>query len=148
MKQILNSKGVNNMQIFMNLLIPIVQNEILNCPLTLTPQVRQTFEKKINNLILQTIQSYPVLSSQYQEQNNRALKIELTSIKSIIHELNSPSQYNPNEYPNINYFYLSSLPSEKEIRQQMDSMENQYKMYLYYFPSLLLPLEMIIGYKK
>lgn len=34
-----------------------------------------------------------------------------------------------NEYPNINYFYLSSLPSEKEIRQQMDSMENQYKMY-------------------
>ena len=34
-----------------------------------------------------------------------------------------------NEYPNINYFYLSSLPSEKEIRQQMDPMGNQYKMY-------------------
>ena len=111
LKKALFEKGIQNCQIFINVILPELFEVMKQYENLETIEKRNEFEEKINVLINNTI-SNKNLFEKYEENNNIYLGLELTSMKAILQEIFPPNDYDENQYPYLKYFMIRLSPSE------------------------------------
>ena len=129
LKKALDLKGINNIQIFMNLIIPKLNILISECSLFENVDLRKNFENKVNELIEEKIKEYGEYYKKYTEENNILMQLETTSMKSIHHENISPDFYDEKDYPYIKYFMITTYPTRENIKKELDSIIDSEKKY-------------------
>ena len=129
LKKALDLKGINHIQIFMNLIYPKLSELIINCPLLNTIELRKDFETKVNELIELKIKEYEEFYKKYTEENNLLMQLETTSMKSILHENISPEFYDKTDYPYLKYFMITLYPNKEKLKKELESILDSEKKY-------------------
>ena len=134
LKKALVEKGINEIQIFLNIIFEKLSNIINNSNNFEESKLRIKFEDEINKLIEETIKNYNNLYEKYIKINNETLKINNNSIKSILQETIDPRKLDQNIYPYIRYFTVPKYPNENDFweaikltDQEKISVINAYK---------------------
>jgi hypothetical protein len=86
LKELLNGKGINNIKIYFNYIIPKIQNLLLNLNSPITKEQRKVFEEQINNIVITSFQEYNTFSQTYTKINQEMLRFTPTSIKVLIND--------------------------------------------------------------
>ena len=127
--ELLNKKGINNIQIYMNIILESIidiirKHEIFSLN---TYQGRDNIEKEINAFIIgdNNINNKIKL---YEQQNQQILNSSHENISSLIQELYPRKFYNnENEYPYFKYLYYYNYPSFNNLYDIIES-NNNYKI--------------------
>ena len=124
LKQSLQKKNINSIQIFMNIIFNKVSN-IIKKYKNLTEKDRDNLEEDVEKLIEECIKNYPNLSSEYNEKNKNEIKVDKFDIKSIICELISISKenYPEKDYPMLKYFNLTKYKTIEDFIKRMEKKE-------------------------
>ena len=120
---LLLENGIQSNQIFLNIIFPKLSNIINNATNFETKELRKSFEEKINKLVNETIINYSKLQNKYISINNEILKIDNSSIKSILQETVDPRKINQKNYPLIEYFTVPKYPSEEDFWEQIKKFD-------------------------
>ena len=115
LKKSLVEKGINNIQIFLNIIFGKLSTIINNSNNFEKSELRKQFEDKINQLIEDNIKNYKISYDKYIRINNVILKNNNNSIKSILQEIIDPRILDQNIYPFIRYFTVPKYPNEKDF---------------------------------
>ena len=120
-KEILLQKGIQSIQIFMNLIFKRLSTLIKNCECFSNENSRNNFEKKIEELVNKCIQEYKNYSNKFVQENQRLLKINNYDIQTIINELVPPTTniYPYEEYPLLQNFILTKYSTKSEFIKKL-----------------------------
>ena len=128
LKELLNGKGINNIKIYFNYIIPKIQNLLLNLISPITKEQRKEFEEQINNIVKTSFQEYNTFSQTYTKINQEMLRFTPTSIKVLINE----SDFNElpkKDYPFFNYFVVPSYPTLDFLKNKLEEIPDYFKKY-------------------
>jgi len=136
LKEELKIKGIENIQSFLNIIIPKLSNVIIeNSKGLQIPKERDEFEIKCNNIINQII-SNNVISEYYKNNhntfianNNTILNIKDDTIKSIIQETSDVNQLSYKIYPLIKYFNVVNYPNENDFNRKFKLIPERQEKY-------------------
>ena len=122
LKEALQHKNINSIQIFMNIIYKKLSIIIKKCNIK-SEDDRKTFEDEVEKLIDECIHNYPSLSSDYNEKNKKDIKVDNFDIKAIITEIIpvSEEQYPEKEYPMLKYFNLTKYKTVDDFKRHMDA---------------------------
>ena len=130
----LREKGVENIQIFMNMIFNKLSDSIINLKSVDTVDKLNAFEKEINNYIMDLIskkENIEKINKDYQKMNNEIVSFDPQSIKEIILANYEPSIYNQNSYPDIQYYSVSGVQDFNTFVNAFNSSkenENKYSL--------------------
>ena len=116
----LKAKGINEIQIFLNLIYPKLSNIITKFPLIKTIEIRRNVEKSINELIDSSVNEYENYKKTYIEYNNKLNQIDFNSLRCIIQESIDPLLYNEDKYPLFHYFIVPKYPNKKQMIEELN----------------------------
>jgi len=127
MKELLNQKGIQSVQIFMNLIFIRVSKLINNCPYLQIEFDRNIFEEQIEEVVNQSIKEYHNYSIKYNAENKNQLSFDNYDIRAIICELNPPEEkiYSKKEYPLLKYFMLTKYKNMDDFIKKLGP-KNEY----------------------
>ncbi|KAG4089111.1 hypothetical protein H8356DRAFT_1007620 [Neocallimastix lanati (nom. inval.)] len=127
----LKIRGIENIQCFLNLIIPKIYPVLIENDKTLqTSNERNEFEMKCNTIIEDIIENYRKNNEIYIENNKKILEIKDDTIKSIIQETSNLNTLSSNKnYPLINYFTVANYPSEDDFNKQFKLIPNRNDIY-------------------
>ena len=115
LKESLEEKNIDCIQIFMNLIFDDISELIKNCNYFEKPEEREKFENEIEKIIIKYSDKYDDFSDIYIEENKLQMKFDdYYNIETIIAELIPISEdiYNENDYPMLKYFFLTKYKSK------------------------------------
>ena len=127
MKEILNQKGIQSIQIFMNLIFIRVSKLINNCPYLQIEYDRNIFEEQVEEVVSQCLKEYNNYSIKYRAENKNQLSFDNYDIRAIICELNPPDEkiYSKKEYPLLKYFMLTKYKNMEDFKKKLGPI-NEY----------------------
>jgi len=129
LKNALQSKGVQIIQIFMNLIFDKFSEKLKNCKELKSIEERDKFEEEIEKLLEESYKEYENYSKIYEENNEKLLKLDKNSMKSLVSEINDANSYNEKEYPFYKYFLMTTYPTKEEFIEELKKIENYEKKY-------------------
>ena len=114
-QDLLMQKGIQCIQIFMNLIFKRISELIKNCDYFTKGNIRNIFEGQIEELINKCISEYRNYSIKFITENKNLLNLKNDNFKAIINELSPPTEdvYSPNDYPLFKYFVLTKYSRNK-----------------------------------
>ena len=115
LKEALQSKGIQIIQIFMNLIFKKLSEKLKSCKKIETLEEREKFEDEIEKLLEEAYKEYEAYSKKYNEINEEALKLDRESMKALVLENNDTNNYDEKEYPFYKYFLMTIYPSKKSF---------------------------------
>ena len=115
LKDALQSKGIQIIQIFMNLIFKKLSEKIKNCKEIKTNDEREKFEEEIEKLLEESYKEYDEYSKKYLELNKEALELDQHNMKSLMLENNDIKVYDEENYPFYKYFLMSTYPSKENM---------------------------------
>ena len=120
-EDILKRKGINSIQIFMNLIFKRFSMLIKHCNYFKDSNSRNMFEKQIETLVNNCLSEYNDYSSKYLKENKNLLELDNYSMKTIINELTTPTEdvYTPEEFPLFKYFMLTKYSTRDEFIKRL-----------------------------
>ena len=120
-QEILQKKGIQSIQIFMNLIFKRLSQLIKNCEYFTSAYLRDNFEEKIEDLINKCLSEYNNYSIGFIEENKKELELDNYNIKTIINELSPPTEdkYPPHEYPLFKYFILTKYSTKEDFIKKL-----------------------------
>ena len=126
LKQSLQKKNINSIQIFMNEIFKKLSGMIRNCSFFKGEEERENFEESVEQLIEECIKDYPSYSIKYNEENQKQLNVDILDIKSIIAELIPVTEenYPEKDYPMMKYFILTKYKSKEDLAKRMENNIN------------------------
>ena len=127
LKEELSNEGINEIQIFLNMIFPQLKNILNDSSFMTTIEKRKDFESKVNNLVEECKMSFDNYKNKFIHLNNEIMKEENYFLKSILMETINISEINEDEYPYYKYFILSKYPSMYNLQVKFDSNEYQLK---------------------
>ena len=149
LKEELIKREVNNIQCFLNMIIPELSKIILTCQKPMISiNERDEFEILCNKSIENAISNYKNYYTIYKNNNNEILKIEDSNIKSILKETSDVTNLPQTDFPLINYFYTSNYPNYEQFLAEFDLISDGYKQYPVLTQYLKASLEGSIEYLK
>jgi len=126
----LSKKGINNIQCFLNMIIPEISNLIVtNKKAMFSDEERNEFEKECNNVIEKCISEYNNYYITYIRNNQKLLDINDDTIESILEETSNLENFSNETYPLIKYFYATNYPNNETFMKQLMSLENPLEEY-------------------
>ena len=142
MKESLNQKNINSIQIFINLIFKKLSKLIKEYKCCKIDDDRLKFEKQVEDLIEECIKEYPIYYSKYIEENIKQLEFDIDSLKIFVTELIPPTKeiYPEIDYPMFNYFILTKYKTEEDLAKRMNNKKK--------YPLLNQLLSGNIGVKK
>ena len=144
LKNLLDSKSINNIKIFMNSLFPKINDLILNQEITNTREKRLDFESKFNNIIINCINQYQNYFEKYKKINNDISQAKLTSLKTIITQQDFP-ELPENKFPFFKFFTVPTFPKKEDLNIEKDSnIKDKYPVIFSYLTHDLSDVEEII----
>ena len=126
--------GVENIQIFMNMIFEKIIQIITNLKSVDTEDKLYAFEKEIDKCIMEIIskkESIDKLNKDYQKMNNELLSFDPQSIKEIILSNYEPSIYDQKIYPDIQYYSISNIQDFNTFINKFTNLkenENKYSL--------------------
>jgi hypothetical protein len=127
LKEELSNEGINEIQIFLNMIFPQLKNILNDSSFMTTIEKRKDFESKVNNLVEECKMSFDNYKNKFIHLNNEIMKEENYFLKSILMETINISEINEDEYPYYKYFILSKYPSMYNLQVKFNSNEYQLK---------------------
>ena len=124
--------GINNVQIFMNMIFDKMIELMENLESIDTQEKFELFEKSINNFIIEIIESkenIEKLNKTYEGLNNDLLSFDPQSYKEIIQANFDPSIYDQKDFPDIQYYSVSNIYDFNTFAKMFKSSEDKKKKY-------------------
>ena len=134
--------GVENVQVFFNMTFDKVIEKINNLDIVNNIEKFNSFENDVNNYIKDIVynkENVTKINRDYKILNNDLNKLSPKTMKEIIKSTFDPSEYDQKEYPEIQYYSVSSFQNFESFRNKFNSIkENADK---YFLINLLLQKE-------
>ena len=121
LKNLLGSRSIDNIKIFMNSIFPKINDLIMNQEISDTREKRLNFETQFNDIINNCINQYQNYFEKYSKINNEIKQNKLTSLKTIITEQDFP-EFPENKFPFFKYFTVPTFPKEEDLNIERDSI--------------------------
>ena len=119
LKDALQSKGIQIIQIFMNLIFKKLSEKIKNCKEMKTNDEREQFEGEIEQLLEESYKEYEEYSKIYLELNKEALELDQHNMKSLMLENNDIKIYDEENYPFYKFFLMSTYSSKENMINEL-----------------------------
>ena len=131
---ILKEKGINNAQIFLNIIFNDIEIFMKNCENFDTKEKRKNFEETVDKYINELINDKILIkekTEQYKKYNEKIKNSEPHYIDEIINENYPPIEqyYNKNKFPFLNFFMKSSYPDINLLYSELIILNNYQKKY-------------------
>ena len=125
LKESLQKKNINSVQIFLNMIYKRLSRLIKKCKCFKNEIDRDNFEEEVEKLIEECINNYPTFNSKYNEENKKQLNVDNLDIKSILAELVPITKdiYPEKEYPMLEYFNMTKYKTIEDFIKRMDKTE-------------------------
>ena len=125
LKEALQQKNVDSIQIFLNIIFPELIKLLKEYKITKNEKDREQFESKVEDLINIALKKYPDYSIKYKEENQKQSDTDIRSLKTYVTELIHPSSesYTEKEYPMFKYFNYTKYKSEADMLKRMHNKE-------------------------
>ena len=121
----LAKRQVNNIQCFLNMIIPELSKIISENDKNMTnPNERNEFENLCDNVIENAIANYNDYYKIYNKNNKEILEMKDESIKSILEETSDINNLSNEIYPLINYFYTANYTNYEKFYEEFISIPN------------------------
>ena len=125
----LKSKGIQNIQIFLNLIFEKLSEKIKNCKEIKTVAEQEKFENEIEELLELSYKEYDAYYQIYININKKMEKSNKNSIKALMLENNDIKDYDELNYPFYKYFLMSSYPTEENFIHELKNIKEYEKKY-------------------
>ena len=119
LKDALQSKSIQIIQIFMNLIFNKLSEKLKNCKEIKTSQEREQFEDEIEKLLEEVIKEYEAYSKKYIILNQEALQLDKHNMKSLMLENNDIKGYDEENYPFYKFFLMTTYPSKESFINEL-----------------------------
>ena len=129
LKAALKSKGIQNIQIFLNLIFEKLSEKIKNCKEIKTVEEHEKFENEIEELLEQSYNEYDNNYQIYINNINKMQKSNKNSIKSLMLENNDIKAYDELDYPFYKYFIMTSYPTKEDFIHELKNIKEYEKKY-------------------
>ena len=130
LKEALEGKSINCIQIFMNIIFYAISDLIKKCKYFYNPEEREKFENEIEKIINKYIDKYDDDYDKYIEENKLQIKCEdYYNIETLITELIPVDEqmYNKKEYPMFKYFLFTKYKSKLDCLNHIPD-KNKYSL--------------------
>ena len=129
LKDALQSKGIQIIQIFMNLIFDKLSDKIKNCKEIKSAEEREKFEEEIEKLLEESFKGYEAYAKKYNEINEKMLQLDKNSMKSLVLETNDVKDYDEKDYPFYKYFLMTTYPSKDKFIKELKKVANFERKY-------------------
>ena len=129
LKDALQSKGIQIIQIFMNLIFDRLSEKLKNCKEIKTIQDREKFEDEIDKLLEGAYKEYDAYAKIYNENNEKMLELDKNSMKSLVLETNDIKSYDEKDYPFYKYFLMTTYPTKEAFEHELRKVPEYEKKY-------------------
>ena len=126
LKDALQSKGIQIIQIFLNMIFRKLCEKLINCKEIKTSEEREKFEEEIEKLLEESYKEYENYSKEYLELNQEALKLDKHNMKSLMLENNEIKAYDEENYPYYKFFLMTTYPTKESFINEIGKVI-QYK---------------------
>ena len=123
LKDALQSKGIQIIQIFINLIFDKLVEKLRSCKIIKTIEERDKFEAEIEQILEQAYKDYENYSKIYKINNEKMLELDKNSMKSLVLETNDVNSYDANEYPFYKYFLMTTYPTKEKFIHELKKVE-------------------------
>jgi hypothetical protein len=113
LRNALQSKDIQIIQIFWNMIFPKICEKLKNCRELKTNEEREKFEEDIEKLLEDSYKEYEKYSQEYLKLNRESLKLDKNSIKSLMLENYEIKEYDEENYPFYKFFLMTTYPSKE-----------------------------------
>ena len=129
LKEALNQKNIDSIQIFINMLFKDLSRTIKKYKISKDKNDLINIESRVENIISRGIQNYPKYSKKYNENQD----IDITSLKTLVSEIVPPESgnYSQEEYPLFKYFHYTEYKSENDMLNKMPNKDKYPLIYLF-----------------
>ena len=134
LKDCLQTKGVQNIQVFMNMIFSKFCELLNNCKTMKTTEEREKFEDEVEKMLEEMYKKYDEYEKKYLEINEKALKLEKNSMKSLMLEIIDENKYDEKNFPFYKLLFMTTYPSLDNFKHELQKIPNYEKKYplLYY----------------
>ena len=129
LKDALLSKGIQIIQIFMNLIFYKISEKIKNCKEIKTNVDREKFEEDIEKILEESYKEYEEYSKKYLEDNKNALLLEKDKMKTLVLEINDINEYDEKIYPFYKLFLMTTYPSKDNFINELKKVPDFERKY-------------------
>ena len=129
LKDALQSKGIQIIQIFINLIFDKLVEKLRSCKIIKTIEERDKFEAEIEQILEQAYKDYENYSKIYKINNEKMLELDKNSMKSLVLETNDVNSYDANEYPFYKYFLMTTYPTKEKFIHELKKVEQFERKY-------------------
>ena len=125
LKDELSNKGINQIQIYLNMIYPKLKELIQNINEINSIEKRRNFENEINNLVEISFLNYQKYYINYIKENKNIQELIQESNKSIITEKVDYFLMSEEKYPLLKYFTFSNYPTREQFENNFDEIINK-----------------------
>ena len=137
LKDCLQTKGVQNIQVFMNMIFNKLCELLNNCKIMKTTEEREKFEDEIEKMLDETYKNYDEYQKKYLEINKNSLKLEKNSLKSLVLEIIDENEYDEKNFPFYKLLFMTTYPSLDNFKHELKKVPEFEKKYPLLFYSLI-----------
>ena len=130
LKEALNEKSINSIEIFMNLIFKKLSKAFNKCKSLKTLEERNAFEEKVENIIAKSIVKYKDYKEIYLNDNLNELGLDIDNLKIIVNEMFGPEKYT-GKYPLFKYFMLTKYPDKNDFINKKAEIGDEIFRYKY-----------------
>ena len=122
LKESLQTKDIDSIQIFLNMIFKDLSKLIKNYKITKIDLDRENFEIQVEELIIKSMEKYHDYSEKYKKENEKQSDSDINSLKTYVTELIHPSSdsYSEKEYPMFKYFNYTKYKSIEDMMKRMN----------------------------
>ena len=118
-------QGINNIQCFLNMIIPELTDIILENEKEMkNNNERLEFENSCNQVVEQSLLNYKKYYDTYIKNNKEILEVGDISMKSILQETSDINNLPEKDFPLIKYFFAANYPNYELFSEKFDLIQN------------------------
>ena len=129
LKDCLQTKGVQNIQVFMNMIFKKLCNLLNNCKNMKTSEEREKFELEVEKMLEEEYKKYDEYQKKYLEINKNSLSLEKNSMKSLMLEINDENEYDHKNFPFYKLLFMTTYPSIDNFKHELIKVPNYEQKY-------------------
>ena len=129
LKDALQSKGIQIIQIFFNMIFPKICEKLKNCKEMKTIDERGKFEDDIEKLLEISYKEYEKYSKEYLKINREVTKFDKNSMKSLMLENVEIQEYDEENYPFYKFFLMTVYPTKDIFINEFSKINRNEEIY-------------------
>jgi hypothetical protein len=138
LKDCLLTKGVQTIQIFMNMIFDKLCELLINCKNMDISENRDNFEDEIEKMLEDAYKSYDKYQNEYMEINKNALRLDKNSVKSLVLEIIDENEYDQKNFPFYKLLFMTTYPSIENFKHELIKIPNYEQKYPLLYYSLIV----------